>query len=81
MLVLIETVPGVALLADAVVYGTDVLGASVQRPALSAVDDRVLTRTVGHIHRVADRRLAAFGIGGLIAAVVTAALCVALAAA
>lgn len=74
MLILIEIVSGVAILANAVIYGTDVFGAIVQRPALSAVDDRVLTQTMGHIHRVADRRLAAFSIGGLIAAVVTAAL-------
>jgi hypothetical protein len=36
-----------------------VFGAIVQRPALPAVDDRALTQTMGHIHRVADSRLAA----------------------
>jgi len=48
--------------------------AIVQRPAIAAVDDRTLTQVMGHIHRVADRRLAAFSIGGLVAAAVTTAL-------
>ena len=71
---LIEILAGLAILATAVIYGTDVFGAIVQRPALAAVDDRTLTQVMGHIHRVADRRLAACSIGGLIVAAVTAAL-------
>jgi uncharacterized protein YcfJ len=74
MRALIEILAGLAILANAVIYGTDVFGAIVQRPAIAAVDDRTLTQVMGHIHRVADRRLAAFSIGGLVAAVVTAAL-------
>ena len=74
MRTLIEVVAGLAILANAVIYGTDVFGAIVQRPAIAAVDDRTLTQSLGHIHRVADRRLAAVSIGGLIAAAVTAAL-------
>ena len=74
MRTLIEIIAAVAILATAVIYGTDVFGAIVQRPAIAAVDDRTLTQVMGHIHRVADRRLAAFSIGGLIAAAVTAAL-------
>jgi Domain of unknown function (DUF1772) len=74
MRTLIEIIAGLAILANAVIYGTDVFGAIIQRPAIAAVDDRTLTQVMGHIHRVADRRLAAFSIGGLIAAAVTAAL-------
>jgi hypothetical protein len=71
---LIEILAGLAILANAVIYGTDVFGAIVQRPAIASVDDLALTQVMGHIHRVADRRLAAFSIGGMIAATVTVAL-------
>ena len=74
MRALIEIIVGLAILANAVIYGTDVFGAIVQRPAIAAVDDRTLTQVMGHIHRVAARRLAAFSIGGLVAAAVTTAL-------
>jgi hypothetical protein len=74
MRTLIEIIASLAILANAVIYGTDVFGAIIQRPAIAAVDDRTLTQVMGHIHRVADRRLAIVSISGLIAAVVTAAL-------
>ena len=48
------------------IYGTDVFGAIVLRPAVAAVDDRTLTQPLGHIHRIADRR-PAIGAAGLIA--------------
>jgi len=69
MRTLIEVLAGLAILANAIVYGTDVFGAIVLRPAIAAVDDRTLTQLLGHIHRVADRRFPAIGAGGLIAAV------------
>jgi hypothetical protein len=47
---LIEIIAGLAILATALIYGTDVFGAIVQRPAIAAVDDRALTRVMGHIH-------------------------------
>jgi hypothetical protein len=74
MRTLIEILAGLAILANAVVYGAVVYGAIVLRPAIAAVDDRTLIQLMGHIHRVADRRIAAISISGLIAAVVTAAL-------
>jgi hypothetical protein len=70
----IEIVAGLAILANAVIYGTDVFGAIVLRPAIAAVDDRTLTQLLGHVHRIADRRFAAIGAGGLIAAMATTAL-------
>ena len=63
---LIDVLAGLAILANAVIYGTDVFGAIVLRPAIG---DRTLTRLLGHIHRIADRRFPAIGAGGLVAAV------------
>ena len=74
MRTLIEIIAAVAILATAVIYGTDVFGAIVQRPAGAAVDDRTLTQLLGHVHRIADRRFAAISIAGLITAIATAAL-------
>jgi len=66
---LIELLAGLAIAANAVVYGTDVFGAIVLRPAIAAVDDRTLTQLLGHVHRIADRRFPAIGAVGLVAAV------------
>jgi hypothetical protein len=74
MRALIEIVAGLAVLANAVIYGTDVFSAVILRPAIAAVDDRTLTQLLGHIHRIADRRFKVIGIAGLIAAVVMTAL-------
>jgi hypothetical protein len=74
MRTLIEILASLAILANAVIYGTDVFGAMVLRPAIAAVDDRTLTQLLGHIHRIADRRFPAIGAAGLIAAMATAAL-------
>ena len=71
---LIEILASLAILANAVIYGTDVFGAIVLRPAIAAVDDRTLTQLLGHIHGIADRRFPAIGAAGLIAAMATAAL-------
>ena len=74
MRTLIEILASLAILANAVIYGTDVFGAMVLRPAIAAVDDRTLTQLLGHIHRIADRRFPAIGAAGLIAAMATVAL-------
>jgi hypothetical protein len=74
MRTLIEVLAGIAILTNAVIYGTDVFGAIVLRPATAAVDDRTLIQLLGHIHRIADRRFPAIGAAGLIAAMATAAL-------
>jgi hypothetical protein len=71
MITLAEPLAILAILSNAVIYGTDVFGALIQRPALAAVDDRTLTQAMGSIHRVADQRLAAFTVGGLILAAAT----------
>ena len=70
----IEILAALAILANAVIYGTDVFGALVLCPAIGAVDDRTLTQAMGHIHRIADRRIAAISIGGLIVTAAVTAL-------
>jgi hypothetical protein len=77
MSTLIDVFAGLAIVANAVIYGTDVFSAIVLRPALASVDDRTLTQAMGHVHRVADRRLAPISVGGLLAAVATTGLAVA----
>jgi len=62
----------IALLGTAVVYGTDVFCALVQRPALARVDDAALTAVMGNVHRFGDRRLPTPGILGILGAATTA---------
>lgn len=64
----------VAVLGTAVVYGTDVFCAVVQRPALARVDDRTLLAAMGNIHRYGDRRMPVPGVVGLAAAAICAVL-------
>jgi hypothetical protein len=73
MRTLIEIVAGLAILANAVIYGTDVFDAIVLCPAVAAVDDRTFTQLLGHIHRIADVRLRNITVAGLIGAVATTA--------
>lgn len=54
----------VAVLATAVVYGTDVFCAIVQRPALARVDDQALVAVMGNVHLYGDRRLTAAATAG-----------------
>jgi hypothetical protein len=64
----------IAVLGTAVVYGTDVFCAMVQRPALARVDDRALVAVMGNIHRYGDRRMPLPGVIGLVGAAVSAGL-------
>ena len=63
-----------AVLAAAVVYGTDVFCAVVQRPALAHVDDRALVAVMGNVHLYGDRRMPVPGALSIIAAAVSGAL-------
>jgi hypothetical protein len=74
MRTLIEVLAGLAILANSVIYGTDVFGAIVLRPAVAAVDDRTFVQLLGHIHRIADVRLRNITLAGLIAAIATTAV-------
>jgi hypothetical protein len=64
----------VAVLGTAVVYGTDVFCALVQRPALAAIDDRALVAVMGNVHRYGDRRMPLPGAIGIVAAAASAVL-------
>lgn len=64
----------VAVMGNAVVYGTDVFGALVLRPALARVDDRTLGAVTGYVHRYGDRRMPVPGAIGVGAAAVSTAL-------
>ncbi len=61
----------IAILANAVVYGTDFFCAIVLRPALASVDDSVLTRVMGEVHRYGDRRMPIPGAVGVVAALLS----------
>jgi hypothetical protein len=63
----------IAVLGTAVVYGTDVFCAMVQRPALAQVDDRALLAVMGNIHRYGDRRMPVPGVLGMVAAAISVA--------
>lgn len=63
-----------AVLGAAVIYGTDVFCALVQRPAVAAVDDRALVAVIGNVHRYGDRRLPVPGVVGIVAATAAAVL-------
>jgi hypothetical protein len=64
----------IAVLGTAVVYGTDVFCAIVQRPALAHVDDQVLVAVMGNVHRYGDRRMPVPGVLGIAAAAISVAL-------
>jgi hypothetical protein len=64
----------IGVLGTAVVFGTDVFCAMVQRPALARVDDRALVAVMGYVHRYGDRRMPIPGAIGLVAAAASAAV-------
>jgi hypothetical protein len=64
----------IAVLGTAVVFGTDVFCAMVQRPALALVDDGALVAVMGHVHRYGDRRMPLPGVVGMVAAAASAAV-------
>ena len=64
----------IAVLGTAVVYGTDVFGAIVLRPALASIDDDALVAVTGRVHRYGDRRMPLPGVLWFAATTVSAAL-------
>ena len=57
-----------AVLACAIVYGTDVFAAVVLRPALRTLDDGALVQAAGRIHQYADQRMPLPGAASMLAA-------------
>ena len=74
MIALVHLAALIAVLGTAVVYGTDVFCAVVQRPALAAVDDRALVAVMGNVHRYGDRRMPLPGAVGILGTAISAAL-------
>ncbi|MUK01340.1 DUF1772 domain-containing protein [Vibrio cholerae] len=74
MILLAQLAVILALLCVAVVYGTDVFCALVQRPALARVDDVALTAVMGNVHHYGDRRMPVPGAVGLVASAAAAVL-------
>jgi hypothetical protein len=64
----------IGVLGTAVVFGTDVFCAMVQRPALARVDDRALVAVMGYVHRYGDRRMPFPGVIGMVATATSAAV-------
>jgi hypothetical protein len=64
----------IGVLGTAVVYGTDVFCAMVQRPALARIDDGALVAVMGNVHRYGDRRMPIPGMLGMLAAAASAAV-------
>jgi hypothetical protein len=63
----------IGVLGTAVVFGTDVFCAMVQRPALARVNDRALVAVIGYVHRYGDRRMPIPGVIGMVATAASAA--------
>ncbi|WP_063035279.1 hypothetical protein [Nocardia grenadensis] len=68
MTVSIQILAAIAVLANAVVYGTDVLGALVMRSVHRRLDDAAMTVSAGWGHYYADSRMPPIGITGVVAA-------------
>ncbi|MGX1806843.1 DUF1772 domain-containing protein [Nocardia sp. NPDC055321] len=66
-----------AVLANAVVYGTDVCGAVITRAVYRKLDDATVTLSAGWGHYYGDRRMPIVGAGGVIAAVLTLVIAIA----
>jgi hypothetical protein len=71
MSLVVTTLATLAVLATAVIFGTDVLTALVLRPAYADLDDRSLTTFVGRTHFFGGRRLSIPGAGSVVAAALT----------
>ncbi|NEW41519.1 DUF1772 domain-containing protein [Nocardia cyriacigeorgica] len=61
----------VAVLANAVVYGTDVCGAAITRSVYRKLDDATVTISAGWGHYYGDKRMPVFGVSGVVTAVLT----------
>ncbi|KAA8887147.1 DUF1772 domain-containing protein [Nocardia colli] len=66
-----QIIAAVAVLANAVVYGTDVCGAVIMRAVYRKLDDATVTVSAGWGHYYGDKRMPVIGAGGVITAVLT----------
>lgn len=63
-----QSVTVATALAVAVVLGTDVFFTVVGRTALARVTNASVLEVMAHLHAVADRRMPAFGVSGIVGA-------------
>ncbi|WP_225727940.1 MULTISPECIES: DUF1772 domain-containing protein [unclassified Nocardia] len=66
-----QIIAAVAVLANAVVYGTDASVALITRSVYRKLDDATVTISAGWGHYYGDKRMPVFGAGGAVAAVLT----------
>ncbi|MFE1595508.1 DUF1772 domain-containing protein [Nocardia sp. NPDC058705] len=69
-----QLVAVVAVLANAVIYGTDICAAAIMRSVYRKLDDATVTVSAGWGHHYGDKRMPIFGAGGVVTAVLTLAL-------
>ncbi|MGW0181329.1 DUF1772 domain-containing protein [Nocardia sp. NPDC003345] len=74
MTVTIQIVAALAVLTNAVVYGTDISAALVVRSVNARLDDAAMTISAGWGHYYADKRMPPIGITGLLSALLAAVL-------
>ncbi|QIS08760.1 DUF1772 domain-containing protein [Nocardia arthritidis] len=66
-----QIIAAVAVLANAVVYGTDASVALITRSVYRKLDDATMTISAGWGHYYGDKRMPVFGAGGAVTAVLT----------
>lgn len=66
-----QIIAAVAVLANAIVYGTDVCGAVITRSVYRKLDDATVTISAGWGHYYGDKRMPVVGVGGVVTAVLT----------
>lgn len=66
-----QVIAAVAVLANAVVYGTDVCGAVIMRSVYRKLDDATVTTSAGWGHYYGDKRMPVIGVSGVVTAVLT----------
>ncbi|MEV0435835.1 DUF1772 domain-containing protein [Nocardia sp. NPDC050413] len=66
-----QIIATIAVLANAVVYGTDVCGAVIMRSVYRKLDDATVTVSAGWGHYYGDKRMPVIGAGGIVTAVLT----------
>ena len=71
MHIALDVIATIAVLSTAVIYGTDVLGAVVMRPAFAEIDDYSLVQVTGRTHRYGDSRLPFVGVLSVVSALAT----------
>ncbi|UGT67647.1 DUF1772 domain-containing protein [Nocardia gipuzkoensis] len=66
-----QVIAAVAVLSNAIVYGTDVSVAVITRSVYRKLDDATMTMSAGWGHYYGDKRMPVIGVGGVVTAVLT----------